>query len=342
MPTIEAESAARLAALLGPEGGCEAVLPLVTDRLVLRPTTLADGPILAPLAGDRTVACWAASMPHPLTDADIQAWIAEAAQHRRAGTGVVLVITDRRDGVIVGAIDLIWDMLWPAGDVGFWIAPDRQSRGYATEALRAILALGFETLGLEAVRTDVMAENAPSRRVLDRCGLRPDGRRTAIHVPALGQACDHDGCALTRDAWQADRAARSHVVLVVAAALVDRDGRVLLTRRPEGKPMAGLWEFPGGKVDQAETPERALIRELGEELGIDAHGSCLAPLTFASHSYGDFHLLMPLYVLRTWRGSVRPREGQEMAWARAARLRDYPMPPADPPLIPALQDLLGG
>ena len=130
------------------------------------------------------------------------------------------------------------------------------------------------------------------------------------------------------------------VMLVAAVALIDADGRVLLARRPEGKPMAGLWEFPGGKVEPGETPEAALMRELHEELGIDICVPCLAPLTFASHAYDDFHLLMPLYVLRKWDGIVRPREGQEIAWVRPKSLRDYPMPPADEPLIAMLQDFL--
>ena len=129
-------------------------------------------------------------------------------------------------------------------------------------------------------------------------------------------------------------------VLVSAVALIDRDGRVLLAQRPAGKRMAGLWEFPGGKIDTGETPEAALIRELGEELGIDTAESCLAPLTFASHSYDDFHLLMLAYVCRKWTGTPRPLEGGELAWVRASRLRDYEMPPADIPLIPVLQDLL--
>jgi len=132
----------------------------------------------------------------------------------------------------------------------------------------------------------------------------------------------------------------TRLVLVAACALIDVDGRVLLTRRPEGKPMAGLWEFPGGKVEPGETPEAALIREMREELGVSIMGKCLAPLTFASHSYESFHLLMPLYVCRRWDGEVEPAEGQEIAWVRAARLRDYPMPPADIPLIPILQDWL--
>jgi 8-oxo-dGTP diphosphatase len=130
------------------------------------------------------------------------------------------------------------------------------------------------------------------------------------------------------------------LVLVAAVALVDADGRVLLARRPEGKAMAGLWEFPGGKVDPGETPEAALIRELGEELGIDVAASCLAPLTFASHSYPDFHLLMPLYVCRKWSGIPVAREGQRLAWVRPARLADYPMPPADKPLVAMLRDLV--
>jgi 8-oxo-dGTP diphosphatase len=129
-------------------------------------------------------------------------------------------------------------------------------------------------------------------------------------------------------------------VLVAAAALIDPDNRVLLARRPPGKPMAGLWEFPGGKVHAGETPEAALIRELREELGIDITFACLAPFTFASHLYPDFHLLMPLYLCRKWKGTVTPLEGQELTWARASRLSEFPMPPADVPLVAMLRDYL--
>lgn len=130
------------------------------------------------------------------------------------------------------------------------------------------------------------------------------------------------------------------LLLVAAVALVDADGRVLISRRPEGKQLGGLWEFPGGKVEAGERPEAALVRELKEELAIDVSASCLAPLTFASHAYDDFHLLMPLYVCRRWKGEVRGAEGQEIKWVPPLKLRDYPMPPADKPLIPHLQDLL--
>ncbi len=130
------------------------------------------------------------------------------------------------------------------------------------------------------------------------------------------------------------------VVLVSAVALIDIDGRVLLAQRPTGKSMAGLWEFPGGKVEQGETPEAALIRELHEELGIETWNSCLAPLTFASHAYDNFHLLMPLFACRKWQGTPTSREGQTLKWVRANQLRDYPMPAADLPLVPVLRQWL--
>ena len=132
------------------------------------------------------------------------------------------------------------------------------------------------------------------------------------------------------------------LLLVVACALVDADNRVLIALRPAGKQLAGLWEFPGGKTGAGERPEMALIRELDEELGIAVKEDCLAPLTFASHAYPDFHLLMPLYICRRWEGTAHAREGQALKWVRPRALRDYPMPPADAPLIPALIDVLGG
>jgi 8-oxo-dGTP diphosphatase len=130
------------------------------------------------------------------------------------------------------------------------------------------------------------------------------------------------------------------LLLVAACALVDADGRVLLAQRPPGKQLAGLWEFPGGKVEKGETPEDCLVRELREEIGIETKVACLAPLTFASHSYDDFHLLMPLYICRRFEGIPEPKEGQALKWVRPRQMRDYPMPPADAPLIPFLIDLL--
>lgn len=140
---------------------------------------------------------------------------------------------------------------------------------------------------------------------------------------------------------EVDAPMQTRLLLVAAAALIDPDNHVLITRRPAGKPLAGLWEFPGGKLHEGETPEKALVRELHEELGIEVCESCLAPFTFASHTYEHFHLIMPLFLCRKWDGEIVPREGQELAWVRASRLGKYPMPPADIPLIPMLRDLLG-
>ena len=130
------------------------------------------------------------------------------------------------------------------------------------------------------------------------------------------------------------------LLLVVAAALIDADNRILIAQRPQGKSLAGLWEFPGGKLQPGETPEAALIRELKEELGIDVSAGCLAPFTFASHDYERFHLLMPLYLCRRWKGLLKAREGQTLAWVRPQKLAEYPMPPADKPLVPLLRDFL--
>jgi len=137
-----------------------------------------------------------------------------------------------------------------------------------------------------------------------------------------------------------ESAGQKPILLVAAIALVDADGRVLIAQRPKGKHLEGLWEFPGGKLRDGETPEGALIRELNEELGIDVEHTCLAPLSFASHDYGEFHLLMPLYVCRVWSGAPRGREGQRLKWVRPSKLTDWPMPPADAPLVAMLRDLL--
>ncbi len=157
-----------------------------------------------------------------------------------------------------------------------------------------------------------------------------------VPIPSADNPELADGC------WSADERGQEGLplLLVAAVAMVDADGRVLIARRPEGKAMAGLWEFPGGKLHDGETPEQALVRELNEELGIDTRQSCLAPIAFASHRYERFHLLMPLFVCRVWEGRITAREGQELAWVRPPRLADYPMPPADLPLIALLRDLL--
>ena len=190
-------------------------------------------------------------------------------------------------------------------------------------------------------------DNLASFKVLRRIGFREVGTgvRTSLtnreeHTVIVFEATRDDIFGRPEATPDADNPGAKPLLLVAACALVDSDGRVLLARRPEGKKMAGLWEFPGGKLNPGETPEAALIRELKEELGIDVAAACLAPFAFASHDYEGFHLLMPLFVCRRWRGIPTPRENQTLAWVRAAKLTEYEMPPADKPLVPLLRDFL--
>jgi 8-oxo-dGTP diphosphatase len=194
----------------------------------------------------------------------------------------------------------------------------------AGESLRRCLRMLFDNFGVGSVEADFSAENQDLTALLLSHRFEMRANRRPI---------------LSRDAWLQQRAARQ-ILLVAAAALIDEDGRVLLTRRPEGKAMAGQWEFPGGKLAPGETPEQALIRELREELAIDVTPACLAPLAFASHDYDHFHLLMPLFALRQWSGRPVAQEGQALAWVAKDRLGDYPMPPADIPLVAQLRDWL--
>jgi 8-oxo-dGTP diphosphatase len=201
-----------------------------------------------------------------------------------------------------------------------FFTPAAASRDFAAESLRRCLRMLFVNFGTALVKAENRSRDAGFDAVFDALGFSSEG-------------------VLNCEKWAEIRASRKHV-LVVAAALIDVDGRVLLARRPAHKAMGDQWEFPGGKIDPGETPEAALIRELKEELGIDVTESCLAPLAFASHDYDHFHLLMPLYAIRQWRGRPEAREGQTLVWASKDRLNDYPMPPADIPLVAQLRDWL--
>ncbi len=250
--------------------------------------------------------------------------------------GASFVIARPADDAPVGAIDLRARRDGTA-ELGYWIGKPFWNEGYATEAAKAVIAHGFARLGLRAIEAGADPDNAASIRVQEKAGLVLD-RNERRPMPARGADQVQPVRRITLAAWMAANPAP--IVLVAAVALIDRDGRVLLAQRPAGKTMAGLWEFPGGKVAEGESPEAALIRELREELGIDVTAACLAPLTFASHRYETFHLLMPLYVCRKWQGIARPLEGQVLKWVRPAKLEDYPMPPADLPLLAPLRDLL--
>ena len=327
MPTIGADGTGR---------GC-ADQPLETERLLLRAPVLADVPDIARIVGDWEVARFTANVPHPYAAADAERWIAEIREGRAAGTQYSFACQRRDDGAFVGTVGLRMRRDENAGMLGYLLGRAYWGNGYATEAVGRILRYGFDQLGLGTVRGNSVPENIASARVMERVGMRLVGRDREP-APARGRTMDVEVRAITRGDWLRDHALP--VVLVSAAALVDADGRVLLARRPAGRPLAGLWEFPGGKLAEGETPEAALIRELREELGVDTVESCLAPLSFASHRYDDFHLLLTLFVCRVWDGVPSPREGQELTWATPVRLADYPMPPADAPLVAVLRDLL--
>jgi 8-oxo-dGTP diphosphatase len=235
-----------------------------------------------------------------------------------------------RDGRLIGFIELRRD--GGAGEITVWLGRDYWGKGFASETVMRLARFAFQGLHLAEVRARVLPANAASARVFAKAGFAERGTAACgCHQARL--------FVLDRAAWDARHGARP-MVLVAAAAIIDTDGRVLIARRPEGKDMAGLWEFPGGKVRAGETPEAALIRELAEELSVDTRESCFAAIACASHDYDAFHLLMPLFACRVWKGWPMAREGQELRWVAPARLADVPMPPADAPLVSLLRDLL--
>ncbi len=334
MPTTEADGTGR-----GPV--------LHTARLTIRPLQPGDAPAMETLVGDWQVARYTARIPHPYTPGAAAAWIEENDDE----TETAYAIVRRSDGTFVGCCGYSPDEPG-AVEIGYWIGAPYWRQGYGREAVAGLIDHCFADPAVARVVATVHPENLASARLQEALGFMPGGERD-IAMPARGCTVRGPLRVLTRETWQARRAAGQAgcwreepaqpalpIVLVAAVALVDVDGRVLIQRRPDGKPMAGLWEFPGGKVHEGETPEAALIRELAEELGIDVTSSCLAPFAFASHRYDKFHLLMPLYLCRVWRGELRAHEGQEIAWVRPVRLGDYPMPPADKPLVPLLRDYL--
>jgi 8-oxo-dGTP diphosphatase len=319
---------------LGPDA--PAVIRIETGRLVLRPLRLEDAPDIQRLAAEWEVARYTSNIPHPYELGMAEAWI----RSHRDDFEIVFAIERRPDGAFVGCIGVEPDMVTREAEFGYWIGMPYWGAGYATEALSALVDHVFATSDVDRARAAAMPDNRASIRVQEKVGFRYVGVKFQP-APARGGPIGVQVRALDRQRWEQLKAPPPlPIVLVAAVALVDPDGRVLIAQRPEGKSMAGLWEFPGGKVHEAETPETALIRELKEELAIDVKEACLAPLTFASHRYETFHLLMPLYVCRRWEGTVAPQEGQAVKWVKPAQLPDYPMPPADKPLVAMMRDFL--
>ncbi|WP_096701692.1 bifunctional GNAT family N-acetyltransferase/(deoxy)nucleoside triphosphate pyrophosphohydrolase [Magnetospirillum sp. 15-1] len=309
--------------------------PLLTARLRLRPVDGRDLDGLVALLGDWDVVRLTAAIPHPYSLDDAKAFVILQETRRAEGKGVALAMERTVDGALVGVIGFGLERDG-SPELGYWVGKDFWGLGYATEAAHRLIRHLFDTLGFDRVWAHFHPDNTASQRVLEKVGLT-FLRVDTCPMPARGESVVAPVFRLKKADWQMARSLRP-TLLVVAAALVDGDGRVLMASRPAGKTMAGLWEFPGGKIHEGETPETALVRELEEELGIDVRESCLAPVAFASHDYDTFHLLMPLYLVRVWKGNPASREGQELRWVRAARLGDLPMPPADIPLVAILRE----
>ena len=334
--------------------------PLRTERLTLRPLRPEDAADLHRLVNDWEVAKTLARVPFPYPRSLADDWIASTREQMAAGTAWHLAIVGiehageaQEREVLVGCIGLTRNAARREAELGYWVGRRFWGHGVGPEAAGRLASWALAHLDIDRLVASTLLDNARSRTLLTRIGFRETGEgvqdfvsrggpmpvrlfeMTRADMPATAPAPAEAPPPALPEAAGATR-----IVLVAACALIDADGRVLLARRPEGKPLAGLWEFPGGKVHAGETPEAALIRELKEELAIDVAESCLAPFAFASHGYEAFHLLMPLYLCRRWTGQVTPLEGQGLAWVRPQRLSDYAMPPADKPLVALLRDFL--
>jgi 8-oxo-dGTP diphosphatase len=323
--------------------------PLETARFLLRPLRATDAAELHRLVNDWEVAKTLARVPFPYSRDLAEDWIASTADRIAEGEAYHLAIARREDDVLVGCCGLTRDREDRSAELGYWIGRRHWGQGIAPEAAGRLARWALANLDIDRITASALTDNARSAAVLARIGFRETGagaqdflsrgRAMAVRLFEAGRADLAPPPAAATPARDPAPCGKP-ILLVAAVGLIDPDNRVLLARRPEGKPMAGLWEFPGGKVHPGETPEAALIRELKEELGIDVTEACLAPFAFASHGYEAFHLLMPLFLCRRWHGAVTPLEGQALAWVRPQKLADYAMPPADVPLVALLRDFL--
>ncbi len=323
-----------------------AFTPLTTERLSLRPWQATDAAALHRLLNDWEVIRTLAVVPFPYSRELADGWVASSAQRLVDGVAYQLAITgtEKDTELLIGGIGLRLNVAERHAELGYWVGRAYWGHGVASEAAARLMRWALANLDIDRIEASAATDNAASITVLRRIGFRHVGEGMQMSVAQGAQRkvlrFEATRADLSGDQPKPAEQGPKKIVLVSAVALIDSDTRILLARRPEGKSMAGLWEFPGGKVEPGETPEAALIRELREELGIDVASTCLAPFTFASHEYETFHLLMPLFLCRRWKGTPTPREGQTLAWVSPGKLAEYKMPEADRPLIPLLRDFL--
>jgi len=311
---------------------------LRTPRLSLRPLLPEDAAEFHRLINDWDICRTLPDAPFPYPAQMATDWIEAAAADRAAGKAHQFAIVQNATGALIGCAGLRLSRDHKSADLGYWLGRRHWGEGFGAEAAARLTEWGFAEFSVAKITATVAAENAASIAILRRAGFAQTGKGTQAFLCRSGAKLPVLHFAAKREARAGETALP--VVLVVACALIDPTGNILLARRPEGKKLAGLWEFPGGKINPGETPEIALVRELREELGIEVAEKNLAPFVFASHAYETFHLLMPLYLCRRWTGTPKPRENQALAWVAPDRLAEYPMPPADRPLIPMLRDFL--
>jgi len=311
---------------------------LLTARLVLRPLVPEDAPEFHRLINDWDICRTLPDAPFPYPAQLATDWIEAAATDRAAGKAHQFAMEQKSTGALIGCAGLRLSRDHKSADLGYWLGRRHWGEGFGAETALRLTQWGFAELSVGKITATVAADNPASLAVLRRTGFAQPGKGTQAFLCRSGAKLPVLHFAARRASPAAEAALP--VLLVVACALIDPSGKILLARRPEGKKLAGLWEFPGGKVNPGETPEAALVRELHEELGIKVDPRNLAPFVFASHAYETFHLLMPLYLCRRWTGGVESRENQALAWVAPDRLAEYPMPPADRPLIPMLRDFL--
>jgi 8-oxo-dGTP diphosphatase len=323
----------------------QAAPALLTPRVKLRTLVAEDAPAFHRLINEWDICRKLPDAPFPYP-ADLAGdWIAAAASDAKAGKAHHFALVHQ--GELAGCAGLRLSRDKKNAELGYWLGKKFWGQGFAKEVAARLVSWGFATLSVAKITATVAADNDASIAVLRRAGFAQTGAgkqifqcRPGAKLPVLHFSVTRDAPETAIDHNIEQAPAGKPMLLVVACALIDKDGRMLLARRPEGKKMAGLWEFPGGKVNPGELPEAALVRELKEELGIDVAEQNLAPFVFASHAYETFHLLMPVFLCRRWAGKPAAKEGQALAWVPADRLVEYPMPAADRPLIPMLRDFL--